>query len=467
MRDNAKSQKRRYEIDMCSGPIISKLLLFTGPLILSNILQLLFNAADVIVVGKYAGDNSLAAVGSVGPVTNLMINLFIGVSIGANVMASRYFGAKDEKHFSETMHTSMLVSIIGGVVLSVIGVVTTRQILIWMSSPEEVIDLATVYLRIYFIGMPAQLLYNFGSAILRAIGDTKRPMYYLTFAGIVNVILNLIFVIVLHMDVAGVALATIISQIISAVLVVRCLMNEEGALKLSIHELRIDKGMLVKIIQIGLPASLQGVTFSFSNIIIQASVNSFGATVVAGNSAAQNIEGFVYVAMNSFYQACLSFVSQNVGARKFGRINAVTIRAEICVIITGLVLGNLGYIFGYSLLGLYTQSPVVMEAGMVRMLYILCPYCLCGMMDVMVGAIRGLGYSVMPMIVSLIGACGLRLFWIFTFFRLPRFHRPEYLFITYPISWMLTFLVHVICYIIVKKKFDERMKIAEQKMERY
>lgn len=456
---------KKYVIDMCSGPIVSRLLMFTGPLILSHILQLLFNAADVIVVGKYAGDNSLAAVGSVGPVTNLMINLFIGISIGANVMASRYYGAGDEKRFKLTTHTSTFVSLIGGVVLAVIGFTSAKQILTWMSSPPEVIDLATLYLRIYFLGMPAQLLYNFGSAILRAVGDTKRPMYYLTFAGVINVILNLIFVIFMHMDVAGVALATIISQTISAMLIMRCLIREEGMLKLNFRELKVDRPTLIRIIQIGLPASLQGMTFSLSNIIIQASVNSFGATIVAGNSAAQNLEGFVYVAMNSFYQACLSFVSQNVGARKFERINKITVRAVICVTITGLVLGNLGYIFGYGLLNLYTDSRAVMDAGMVRMLYILCPYCLCGMMDVMVGAIRGLGYSIMPMIVSLLGACGLRLFWIFTFFQLPQFHTPQNLYVTYPVSWTITFSTHVICYIIVKKKFDASVRKYTEEYE--
>lgn len=455
---------KKYEIDMCNGPIIGKLLLFTGPLMLSSILQLLFNAADVIVVGKYAGDNSLAAVGSVGPVINLLVNLFIGLSIGANVLGSRYFGAKDEERFSKTLHTSMLISAIGGVILGIIGIVSAHRVLIWMQSPVEVIDLATEYLIIYFVGMPVQLIYNFGSAILRAIGDTRRPMYYLTFAGVVNVALNLLFVIVFSMDVAGVALATIISQGISAFLVVRCLMKEDGPLKLYLSKLSIDKDIFGKIIRIGLPASLQGVTFSFSNIIIQSSVNSFGATIVAGNSAAQNIEGFVYVAMNSFYQACLSFVSQNVGARKFSRINAITVRAQICVIATGLLLGNLGYFFGNGLLSLYTDSPAVMEAGMLRMLYILCPYCLCGMMDVMVGAIRGLGYAIMPMIVSLIGACGLRLFWIFTFFQTERFHKPQYLYMTYPVSWSLTFIVHVICFIIVKRKFDRQIREAERKL---
>lgn len=452
----SKSDKRKYEIDMCSGPIVSKLLLFTVPLILSSVLQLLFNAADVIVVGKYAGDNSLAAVGSVGPVTNLMINLFIGFSVGANVMASRYFGAKDNEHFSMTLHTSMLLSVIGGVIVGLVGFVSSYQILVWMSSPAEVINLANIYLKIYFLGMPAQLVYNFGSAIMRAVGDTRRPMYYLLFAGVVNVILNLIFVIPLHMDVAGVALATVISQTISAVLVVNCMLHESGILRMSRDKLKIDGPTLGRIIRIGLPAGLQGMMFSLSNIIIQSSVNSFGATVVAGNSAAQNIEGFVYVSMNSFYQACMSFVSANVGARQFGRINKIAVRAEMCVIVVGLTLGNLGYLFGHGLLSLYTDSEAVIAAGLDRMRYIMVTYCLCGMMDVMVGAIRGIGYAIMPMIVTLIGACGLRLFWIFTFFQLPRFHEVKYLFLTYPVSWMLTFLAHTVCFVIVKKKFDKR-----------
>lgn len=449
--------KKKYEIDMCNGPIVSKLLMFTVPLILSSVLQLLFNAADVIVVGKYAGDNSLAAVGSVGPVTNLMVNLFIGLSVGANVMASRYFGAGDGERFSKTLHTSLLLSLIGGVVLGIIGFFTSYQILRMMSSPAEVINLANVYLKIYFIGLPSLMVYNFGSAILRAVGDTKRPMYYLLFAGVVNVILNLLFVIVFRMNVAGVALATVISQTISAILVVRCLMKEDGYLRLYLNKLNIDKYILGKIVGIGLPAGLQGMMFSLSNVIIQSSVNSFGATVVAGNSAAQNLEGFVYVSMNSFYQACMSFVSANVGGRKFDRINKITVRAEMCVIVVGLGLGNIFYLFGRTLLGLYTDSPLVIDAGIERMLYIMVPYCLCGMMDVMVGAIRGIGYAIMPMVVTLVGACGLRLFWIFTFFQLPRFHEVKWLFLTYPVSWAITFTSHVVCFIIVKKKFDKRM----------
>ena len=440
---------------MCSGPIVSRLLLFTGPLVLSSVLQLLFNAADVVVVGKYAGDNSLAAVGSVGPLINLFVALFMGLSIGSNVLAARAYGSRNDVQMTKTVHTSMLVSLISGVILAVAGFAFSRQILIWMNSPDETLDLASLYLKIYFLGMPASMVYNFGSAILRAVGDTRRPMYYLTIAGVINVILNLVFVISFKMDVAGVATATIISQIISAILVVACLMREHGALRLDIRLLRIDRDILLKIIRIGLPASFQGMLFSFSNVIIQSSVNSFGATVVAGNSAAQNIEGFVYVSMNAFYQACISFVSANVGARKHERINRILVRAEACVIVTGMLLGGYAYLDAHRLISLYSNSASVIEAGSLRMMYVSLPYFLCGMMDVMVGGLRGLGYAVLPMIVSLVGACGLRLLWIFTFFQTPRFHETKYLYMTYPVSWTVTFLAHVLCYVIVKKKYDK------------
>ncbi len=452
---SVSKEKRSYKIDMCSGPIVPRLLLFAVPLILSSNLQLLFNAADVVVVGKYAGDNSLGAVGSVGPLINLLVAAFVGLSIGSNVLASRYYGSGNETQLSKTVHTSMLVALFSGLILAVVGFAFAHTILVWMNSPDETLPLASLYLKIYFLGMPASMLYNFGSAILRAVGDTRRPLYYLTAAGVVNVILNLIFVINFHMGVAGVGLATVIAQIISAILVVRCLMKEEGALRLVIGDLSIDRDIFSKIIRIGLPASFQGMLFSFSNVIIQSSVNSFGATVVAGNSAAQNIEGFVYISMNSFYQACISFVTANVGARRYERINKVLIRAEACVIVTGMLLGGSAYLFGYGLLSIYTDSEAVIAAGVIRLMYICLPYFLCGMMDVMVGGLRGLGYAILPMIVSLVGACGLRLIWIFTFFRLSRFHETKYLYITYPVSWTVTLLAHILCYIIVKRRFDK------------
>lgn len=450
------NKSKSHEINMIEGPIFGKLLLFAGPLMLSSMLQLLFNAADIIVVGRFAGDNSLAAVGSTSSLINLLVNFFMGLSIGTNVLVSRYFGARHDKHLSDTVHTSMAVSIIGGAILAIVGFFFSKTFLIWMQSPTEVLPLASLYLKIYFLGMPASMVYNFGSAILRAVGDTRRPMYYLSFAGVINALLNLFFVIVCHLDVAGVAIATVISQVISAVLIVRCLMKEEGIYRLELAKLSINREILGKIIRIGLPASFQGMLFSISNVIIQSSVNSFGAIIVAGNSAAANIEGFVYMGMNAFYQAAISFVGQNVGANKYDRVGKIAIRAEVLVILTGLLMGNLGYLFGENLLSFYTKSPEVIAAGMIRLLYILVPYCLCGMMDVMVGVLRGLGYAVMPMIVSLIGACGLRLVWIFTFFQKPAFHETKYLYLTYPVSWGVTMLAHVVCYAVCINKVKTR-----------
>lgn len=448
--------KQKFEMDMCSGSIFKKLLFFCIPLMFSSVLQLLFNAADVIVVGRFAGDEALAAVGSNTALINLLVNFFMGLSIGANVLVARFYGAKQEKALSETVHTAMLVSLISGIFLTIIGCLGARQLLEWMQTPKEVIDLSVVYLRIYFLGMTASMLYNFGSAILRAVGDTRRPLYFLMIAGVVNVVLNLIFVIVFKMSVAGVALATVISQCISAGLILYCMIKDKGSIRLNIKELRIVPDKLVQIIRIGLPASFQGMLFSFSNVIIQSSVNSFGATVVAGNSAASNIEGFVYVSMNAFYQGAISFISQNVGAGKFERVNRIVLTAEACVLAVGLLLGNLVVFLGEPLLGLYTTSPEVMRAGMERMEVICRLYALCGMMDVMVGVLRGLGYSIMPMLVSLVGACGLRLFWIFTFFKLPQFHNMTSLYGTYPISWLLTFATHVLCFLVIRNHLKKR-----------
>lgn len=451
-----KSKTKSYEMDMCTGSILKKMLLFSLPLMASSVLQLLFNAADIIVVGRFSGDNALAAVGSNTALINLLTNFFMGLSIGANVLVARYYGAKQDKDLVETIHTSMLLSIYSGIILTVVGVLCAKQILIWMKTPEAVLDLAAVYLRIYFLGMTATMIYNFGSAILRAVGDTRRPLYYLVVAGVVNVILNLVFVIIFKLSVMGVAIATVISQCISAVLILRCLMRETGSIKLDLRKLSINKSKFLKIAQIGLPASLQGVIFSLSNVVIQSSVNLFGEITVAGNSAAANIEGFVYVSMNSLYQATISFTSQNVGAGKYERINKILYTAQICVIVVGLVLGNSALFFGRQLLSVYSGSSEVIDAGMKRLNIIARTYALCGMMDVMVGALRGLGYSVMPMLVSLIGACGLRLLWIFTFFRMERFHNVTSLYLTYTWSWIITLSVHVICWIIVRRKLGRQ-----------
>ncbi len=451
-------KEKRYEIDMCNGPILKKMLVFALPLVCSSILQLLFNAADIVVVGRFAGDHSLAAVGSNTSLINLLTNVFIGLSVGANVLVGRFYGAKQDRDLSETVHTSMLVSILSGLILAVIGVVFAEKLLVLMQAPEEVLGLAAIYLRIYFAGMPATMLYNFGSAILRAIGDTKRPLYYLTGAGVINVILNLIFVVVFKMDVAGVGLATVISQCISAALVFRCMMKENGSIRLIPSQLKIHKDKLIKIMQIGLPAGFQGTVFSLSNVLIQSSINSFGAVVVAGNSAAGNIEGFVYVAMNAFHQATISFTSQNMGAGRYDRITKILIRGLACACIVGLVMGNACVIFGESLVGIYSSSSDVIAAGVLRLQYIAALYALCGMMDVMVGGLRGMGYSIMPMIVSMIGACGLRIVWLATIFQIPAYHNIQSVYVSYPVSWTLTFLTHVICFIWAKKRLDKRRR---------
>ena len=444
------SKTKQYEMDMCSGPILRKMLMFALPLMLSSILQLLFNAADIVVVGKFAGDNSLAAVGSNTALINLLTNLFIGLSIGANVVAARHYGAKAWDDLRRTVHTAMLLSMLSGALLLVLGVIGAEQMLIWMQTPEEVLPLATVYLRIYFLGMISTMVYNFGSALLRAVGDTKRPLYFLLCAGIINVILNLLFVIGFQMDVMGVAIATVISETVSALLVLRCLVKEKGGIHLELRAMRIDRKKMLQILRIGLPAGFQGVVFALSNVVIQSSVNIFGNIVVAGNSAAANLEGFVYMAMNAFYQTTLSFVSQNYGAGEQKRINRIALLGEACVIVTGTLLGNMVVFFGNDLLQIYSNNPEVIAAGMVRLHYISMIYALCGIMDVMVGALRGIGYSIMPMIVSIVGVCVLRLIWLATVFQIPEFHKIETVYLSYPVTWILTSLVYIVFFVWIR-----------------
>ncbi len=450
MSEQKKKYSKKHEIDMVHGPLLGKLLLFAIPLMVSSILQLLFNAADIVVVGRFAGDESLAAVGSTSSLINLLTNLFIGLSVGANVVVAHFIGSDEKEKISETIHTSMVISILAGLVMTIFGASMARILLYWMSSPEDVIGLATVYLRIYFLGMPAMMLYNFGSAILRAAGDTRRPLYYLFFSGIVNVILNLIFVCGFELDVAGVAIATVVSQYISAGLIIRCMIREEGILHLSLRELRISKPILWKIVKIGLPAGLQGTVFALSNVVIQSAINSFGKIVVAGNAAAANIEGFVYMAMNAIHQTALSFIGQNYGAGEKKRILKILFMCQLIVIVVGVVLGNAAVLFGRPLLHIYSDNPEVVEVGLVRLQYICRFYALCGIMDVMVGALRGIGYSVMPMIVSMLGACGLRLLWIATVFQV--YHTTDMLYLSYLVSWIITELVHMICFAYLYRK---------------
>lgn len=440
----------KYTMDMCNGPLLKKIILFAIPLMLSGVLQLLFNAADVIVVGRFTGNEALAAVGSTSSLINLLINLFVGVSVGANVLLGKHIGARDEENASKTVHTAVTFSLVVGIAMIFVGFFLSRPLLELMGTPEDVINLSVLYMRIYFVGMPAFMFYNFGAALLRAVGDTKRPLYFLTLAGIINVIFNLIFVIVFHMGVAGVALATIISEGISAFLVFLCLKGADGVLHLDHRSLSFHKDVAIQMMKIGLPAGLQGCIFSVSNVLIQSSVNSFGSIAMAGNTASANLEGFVYNAMNSLYQTSLSFTSQNMGAKKYKRVDKILIECLVIVMIVGIVMGGGAYLIGTSLLSIYSSDPQVISYGLLRMSLICVPYFLCGMMDVFVGSLRGMGYSVMPMLVSLTGACLFRIIWIFTIFAANR--SLFVLYFSYPVSWALTVTAHFICYMIVRKK---------------
>ena len=439
--------------DLTSGPMLQKIILFSLPLAASSILQLLFNAADVVVVGRFAGSTALAAVGSNGALINLLVNLFVGLSLGANVVAARCFGAKDDEGVRNTVQTSVTLGLVSGFLLAVVGFFAARVLLELMSCPEDVIGLSTLYLKIYFIGMPMTMLYNFSSALLRAVGDTRRPLFCLAVAGVINVVLNLVFVILFSMSVAGVALATIISQTVSACMVTALLVKEKGPLHLDLGHLGFHAGALGQILRIGLPAGLQSTVFSLSNVVIQSAVNSFGSIAMAGNTASQNIEGFIYNAMNAIYQTNLSFTSQNYGGRKYKRIGRITLTCVGVVTAVGLGMGLAAFAAGESLLRIYSSDPEVIQFGLKRMAVFGTTYFLCGIMDTMVGSIRGLGSSVIPMCVSIIGVCGLRVLWIFTVFQWSRSLTTLYL--SYPVTWVVTGAVHIACFLMLKRKLPK------------
>lgn len=439
------------KIDLVHGNMLKKIILFAIPVMLSGVLQLLFNACDLMVIGKFCGDDSLAAVGSTSSLTSLIVNLFIGFSVGANVSVARAIGRKNEERCHDLVHTSIVFSFIVGVFLIIFGVLTARYWLIQMDTNKEILDKASIYLQIYFAGSIFNLLYNFGASIVRATGETKRPLYYLVIAGITNVVLNLFFVIVLKIDVAGVALATIISQMISCILIIRYLMKLDGYVHLNIKDLKIDKSSLNEIILIGLPAGIQNSLFAISNVSIQTAVNSFNSTaIVAGNSASNNIGGFIYTSMNSFYQACLTFTSQNLGARKVKNCKKVLWSCLVCSTVGGIFVGIVTVLLGEPLLGMYSNSEEAIKYGLIRLSIVGLSYFLCGIADVLVGGLRGLGYSIIPMITSIIGICGIRLAWIYTVFA--KYHTLQVLYVSYPVSWILTAVVHLICYIVIYKK---------------
>lgn len=450
----------KYELDMTTGNLLKKIIIYTIPLILTGILQLLYNACDVIVVGQFAGHEALAAVGSTGSLINLIVNLFMGLSVGGSVAFARSVGMKDYDRANKTVHTAVLVSLIAGVVLTFVGIFGARQFLIWMDSPDDVLDLATLYVQIYFGGIIFNLLYNFASGVVRANGDTKRPLVILSIAGVINVVLNLFFVILFHMSVAGVALATVISQVFSAAAIMWLLINEKEYLKFDFHKLRINGDVLKEMIRVGLPSGVQGSLFSISNVIIQKTVNGFGSIILAGNSAAHNVEGFVYIAMNSFHQTALNFSSQNLGAKKYDNTKKCLKYCMLCVLIVGLGMGVIFYALGPLILRLYTKETIVIEYAMLRMTYIILFYFLCGLMDVVVGGLRGIGSSIVPMIVSLLGVCVLRIVWIYSVFE--KYQTLDSLYVSYPISWAVTLAVLIGCYLIVSKRLKKRLELDDK-----
>lgn len=444
-------------INMLEGPLFKNVILYTIPIIVTNLLQLLFNAADIIVVGRFCGSDSVGAVGSTGSLINLIINIMIGLSVGTGILTAQNLGAKDYRAVKQIIHTAIPTAFIIGTFLSVFGFFFSGSLLKLMNTPPETFELASVYLKIYFCGVLSLSVYNFGSSILRAAGDTKSPLIFLSIAGVLNVLLNLLFVTVFHMDVAGVALATAISQTVSAALVIIALIKRTDACRLVFKELKIIKSMLFKMLRIGVPASIQSSMFSISNVIIQSSINSFGAVVVAGNAAAANIEGFVYTSMNAFQQTALNFTGQNVGAGNYKRVKKVLILCLACVSAVGLVLGLTMYGFGRPLLSIYiTDSDSAIKAGIVRLSFVGAIYFICGMQDVLVGALRGMGSSVVPMFISVMGACVFRITWISTIFQIPEYHTTNFLYVSYPISWTLIVTALLIAYSVVYKNFKRR-----------
>ena len=439
--------------NLLEGPLLPNIITYTIPIILTSLLQLLFNAADLVVVGRFCGSVSVAAVGATGSITNLIVNLFIGLSVGAGVSVAHAYGERDAQAVHRTVHTAVITALVGGAVLTVVGVTFSETFLHMMGTPENVLKLSAVYMKIYFGGIVFSMIYNFCASILRAAGDTKSPLVFLSIAGVVNVVLNLIFVTAFHMNVAGVALATTISQAVSAVLVVLALMKRDDACRLDLRMVRFHKAQLIKMIKIGLPAGIQGALFSISNVLIQSSINSFGDIFMSGNAAASNIEGFAYVCINAFSQASVNFVGQNAGAKQYDRVRKTVLICLACVFVVGLGVGLLFYTFAEQLLSIYiTDSAEAISYGVIRMAFICLTYFTCGMMDSLTGALRGRGASMVPMVICILGVCVFRVAWIYTIFQVPQFHTPECLYLSYPISWVITFVFEFVAFLMVYRR---------------
>ena len=443
-----------HDLDITHGPMARNVMRYAMPVFFSGVLQLMFNAADSIVVGRYSGSQALAAVSSTGALTNLLVCLFLGLSSGSSILVSRFIGARENKNVQDTVHTSVLIALLSGILLAVVGCLLSRPMLRLMDTPDDVIDLSTLYLDIIFIGMPFQMLYNFCAAILRAVGDTKRPLYFLTASGVINVILNLIFVIVFDMSVAGVALATIISQAVSAYLVIRSLMLREDSTRLNLRRLRIKPRIMLNLLHMGLPAGIQSATFALSGMLIQSSINSFGAVAMAGIGAATSIGGFIQHSLDAFTQANTCFVSQNYGARKPRRILRAVTTCNVLGAIFVIFFCILTTIFGRPLLSLYVDEPAAIEWGMIRIVYINIPYVVGCIMSIYTGALRGIGYSILPMCITLTGICGVRILWLYTAFA--AWPTMECLMASFGVSWLVTApMAGIFFYVLYKKKLKD------------
>lgn len=449
----------KNDINMLDGPLFKNIIKYTLPIIFTNILQLLFNAADLIVVGRFCGSVSVAAVGATTSLINLITNLFIGISIGTGVVAAMAIGSKNREDTEAVVHTAVPTAVISGIFLTVVGILFSEDILKLMGTPEDILPLSVQYMEIYFMGITAVMVYNFCTAILRAAGDTKSPLIFLIISGALNVVLNLVFVVIFDMNVAGVAIATTISQCLSAVLVLIALSKRNDFCRLEFKKIKIHTKALSRLLRIGIPAGIQSSLFSISNVLIQSSINSFGQIVVSGSSAAANIEGFVYTVMDSFQQTALNFTGQNVGIKNYKRVKKVFRTCLACTVTSGLILGSAVCIFGRQLLAIYiTDSAAAIDRGMIRLLFICLPYFIVGLMNTTAGVLRGMGSSLPPMIITVLGVCVMRIVWIFTVFEIPAFHTLGGLYVSYPISWAITFIAELAVFELLYKR-----RVGEQR----
>lgn len=440
-------------------PLLSSMFRFALPIMAMNILQLLFNAADMIVVGRFEGSLALAAVGATGSLINLIVNLFMGLSVGTAVIVAQEYGARRAEDIRQSVHTSIAVSIAAGVFVAIMGIVLSRPMLQMMGTPDDIIHLSTLYMRVFFLGIPASMVYNFGAAILRAVGDSKRPMYFLTVSGVVNVILNVIFVAAFRMGVAGVAWSTVIAQYLTMALIMVSLMKHQGPLRFSWKRLRIHRGKLSSIVRIGLPAGLQSLLFSISNVLIQSAVNSFGSVMVAASAASGNVENLVGTTMNSYYNAAITYTGQSMGAEDYDRIDEIAKISAAFVFATWIVLGGAVVLFGRPLLGIYTDDPAVIDLGMQRMRIMMAIYFSCGIMNVFPGLTRAMGYSILPMLSTLVGACLFRIVWLITVFKW--YPTMMVLFLAYPVTWTLAGIGQVASFFYARRQVRKRALIAE------